>query len=93
VNSETNEIVANNVPVKIVEYTYASQVTRANNLPNEIKLMLFAVYNDPESDEAMGYAVPVGMESADIVSTPPGTLPNVPSVKQILDSFELVEAS
>jgi hypothetical protein len=78
------------LPVKIVEYTYASQVTRANNLPNEIKLMLFAAYNDPESDEVAGYMVPVAMESANVVAMPPGTLANISEIKQMLDSFELV---
>jgi hypothetical protein len=91
VDPETNETITNNVPVKIVEYTYSSQVTRANNLPNEIKLMLFAVYNDPESDEVAGYTLPgIIMESADVEATSPDTLANIPEVKQVLDSFELV---
>jgi hypothetical protein len=94
VDADTGEVIANNVQVKIVEYTYSSQFTRANNLPDNISLVMFVVYNDPESDEVEGYQVSVGLEGANVVNTPPGSImTQIPTVKQIFDSFVLVRAS
>lgn len=53
VDAETDEVIANDVQVKEVQYTYRSYVAEANNLPvpDEIRTRLFAVYNNPEGNE------------------------------------------
>jgi hypothetical protein len=52
---------------------------------------MFAVYNDPESDEVTAYNVIVATaDRENKVATPTGTLIQQPEVKQVFDSFEIV---
>jgi hypothetical protein len=53
---------------------------------------MFVVYNDPESDdEVTAFHVIVGtIDQKNEIASAPGTLANVPEVKQILDTLEVL---
>lgn len=53
---------------------------------------MFVVYNDPESDdEVTAFHVIVGtIDQENEIASAPGILANVPEVKQILDTFEVL---
>jgi hypothetical protein len=91
IDSETGEVIANNIPEKIVEFTSKSAGAQPNWPPDDTDLRMFVVFNDPNSDEVTAFHVIVGtIDSENGVATPPGTLISIPPVKQIFDSFEIV---
>jgi hypothetical protein len=99
VDAESGEIIASDVSVKEVQYTYRDYVAEANNLPDpdHIETILLVVHNNPEgneeTDDVRAFKLEVGKQDANVVTTPPGTMLQRPEVRQILDSFELVETS
>ena len=98
VDAETDEVIANDVQVKEVQYTYQSYVSEANNLPvpDEIRTRLFAVYNNPEGNEdtndVRAYMISVGIpsEGETVQDSPPGETLRRPPVRTVFDSFELI---
>ena len=98
VDADTGEVIANDVQVKEVQYTYRGYVAEANNLPvpDEIRTRLFAVYNNPEGNEdandvrAFVIAVGIPSEGETVQDSPPGETLQRPPVRQVFDSFELV---
>jgi hypothetical protein len=99
VDAETDEVIANDVQVKEVQYTYRSYVSEANNLPvpDEIRTRLFAVYNNPEGNEdtndVRAYMISVGIpsEGETVQDSPPGETLRRPPVRTVFDSFELIQ--
>jgi hypothetical protein len=80
-----------------VQYTYRSYVAEANNLPEPdlIETIQLVVYNNPEGneniDDVRAFKLEVGAQDANVQTTPPGTMLQRPEVRQIFDSFQLVE--
>jgi hypothetical protein len=97
IDADTGEVIASDVPVKEVQYTYRSYAAEANNLPepDQIETILLAVYNNPdgnqEPDDVKAFKLEVGAQNANVQTTPPGTMTQRPEVRQIFDSFELIE--
>jgi hypothetical protein len=99
IDAETDEVIANDVQVKEVQYTYRSYVSEANNLPvpDEIRTRLFAVYNNPEGNEdtndVRAYMISVGIpsEGETVQDSPPGETLLRPPVRTVFDSFELIQ--
>jgi hypothetical protein len=92
IDSETDEVTANNIPVKIVEFTSKAAGAQPDWPPNRTDLRMFVVYNDPDNDEVTAFHVIVGtIDQENEIASPPGTLANIPEVKQILDTFEVLQ--
>jgi len=97
--SDGEVITADAAQVKEVQYTYRSYVAEANNLPipDEIRTRMFVVYNNPEgnqdTDDVKAYMVWVGIpsEGETVQDSPPGEALQRPPIRQVFDSFELVE--
>jgi hypothetical protein len=93
IDPETNRTISNNVPVKIVEYTYTIGSALLGDLRNVVKLVMLVVHNDPNNNEARAYKLDVWMDeegTTDIETAPPGTMITIPEVKQVLGSFEVL---
>ena len=54
---ETNQVVQNNVPAKLVEYTYTTEFDTVNNKPDRIALVMLTVLSDPDTGKATGFDV------------------------------------
>jgi hypothetical protein len=93
IDPATNRTISNNVPVKIVEYTYTIGSQLLGDLRNVVKLVMLVVHNDPSNNEARAYKLDVWMDeegTTDIETAPPGTMITIPEVKQVLGSFEVL---
>ena len=53
IDPATNRIVASDIPVKVVEYTYTIGSELLGDLRNVVKLVLLAVHNEPEGNEKL----------------------------------------
>jgi hypothetical protein len=97
VDAESGEVIANDVQVKEVQYTYRSIFAELNNLPEPdlIGTTMLVVYNNPEGnqniDDVRAFKLVVGAQDANVQTTPPGTMLQRPEVRTVFDSFELLE--
>jgi hypothetical protein len=97
VDGESGEVIANDVQVKEVQYTYRSYFAELNNLPEPdlIETIMLVVYNNPEGnqniDDVRAFKLVVGAQDANVQTTPPGTMLQRPEVRTVFDSFELLE--
>lgn len=86
IDSETGGVIANNVPVKIVESTSKAAGAQPNWPYDRTDLKMFVVYDDPESDDVAAYNVIVGtVDQENKVATTPGTLIQQPAVQQVFN--------
>ena len=91
-DADTGEILATNIPTKIVEYTSKALGAQPSWPPDRTDLRMFVVYNDPEDEaEVTAFEIIVAtIDRENKVLTPPGTLMQRPEVRQIFDSFEVL---
>ena len=95
IDAESGEVIASDVQVKEVQYTYRDYVAEANNLPepDHIETIMLVVYNNPggidEIDDVRAFKLEVGKQDANVVTTPPGTMLQRPEVRQVFNTFEL----
>jgi len=96
VDQDTGEVLApTGAQVKLIEFTSKALGSQPEWPPNRADLRMFVVYNDPESDdEVTAFHVNVStIDRENKIATAPGVLANMPEVKQILDTFEVLADS
>ena len=92
---ETNQVVQNNVPAKLVEYTYTTEFDTVNNKPDRIALVMLTVLVILILEKQQDWMYVGGAGDATLRSKspckrrrfPPGTLINSPLLRQVFDSF------